>query len=332
MMCENKIKISSLFLILLPLVLTDSSTVSAQIKTRIELVRGGDPIMRKGISKVLTQTVQEINKTAEGEGEMDSIERYCTEEGYQALNSLVENTGFLTTAREYRLTLLGTPSGNYEVRGITGRVNMGQTEGDPVQEVVFVLNWQAFIIDVHFAMELHHYEALLSDGQKLKDGTYREQVLNFLEQFRTAHNTKNIAFLEKTYSDDALIIVGRKVERKESEVTQLADFAKGKIEFIKKSKTEYMESLRRVFIYNSFVKVSFDSVTVVQHPKFNKIYGITLKQRWNSSNYSDEGYLFVMMDFRAPDTVLVRVRSWQPDKFEDGSTIDLSYFHIVGSN
>lgn len=317
-----------LFFITLSIVAVQTSSVYAQAKTQIVLVRGGDPIMRKGMSRNLTKAIQEMNKVAENKGDLFLLEQYCTEDGFQALNALVNNTGFYTTAPKYSLTLIGTPSGNYEVRGITGRASKDDTEGDPIKELVFVLNWQGFITSVHFAIENHHYQTILSQGEKLNDQVQREQVLNFLEQFRTAYNIKDIGFLEKTYSDDALIIVGRVIKTQQTDINPWISTNSERIEFLKKSKKDYIAGLKRAFKYNSFVKVEFDSVSVIQHPKKDKIYGITLKQRWHSTNYSDEGYLFIMMDFRAEDSVLIRVRSWQPERFEDGSVIDLSYFII----
>jgi|GEM_PF-3522933 hypothetical protein len=42
----------------------------------------------------------------------------------------------------------------------------------------------------------------------------RLKILDFLEQFRMAYNTKNNEFLEKVYSDDALILVGTVLKKK----------------------------------------------------------------------------------------------------------------------
>ena len=41
------------------------------------------------------------------------------------------------------------------------------------------------------------------------------KILDFLERFRMAYNSKDINFLEKVYSDDALIIVGTVLKEKQ---------------------------------------------------------------------------------------------------------------------
>ena len=104
---------------------------------------------------------------------------------------------------------------------------------------------------------------------------------------------------------------------------------KEQIQFIKLSKIEYIERLVKIFALNDFLKINFEEVSVVKHPKIGDIYGITLKQYWNSSTYSDEGYLFLMIDYRNIQAPLIHVRSWQPEKFEDGSVVSLFDFELI---
>ena len=49
-------------------------------------------------------------------------------------------------------------------------------------------------------------------------------------------------------------------------------------------------------------------------------------------SYSDTGYLFIMMDFRHEEQPLIRVRSWQPHRFKDGSVIGLGDFFVDAGN
>jgi len=56
---------------------------------------------------------------------------------------------------------------------------------------------------------------------------------------------------------------------------------------------------------------------------------VNVRQRWTSSNYNDHGYLFLMVDFRNKEQPLIRVRSWQPELFEDGSKVNLGNFDII---
>jgi len=307
------------------------SISTAQTRSTITITAGANDLTRNEVGKALSAILQEANNIAEGQGDIENVREYFTSNGYDMFKELVSKTGFFSTITGHKTNIIQTPDGLYQVRGIRVRVKMGDTKGDDIQELVFVLNFRLFVDNIQFAMENHHYTRLLEDGNALDDMAQRLKILNFLETFRTAHNRKDINFLEKAYSDDALIIVGRVLEEKEEggDFLQSSSLSQNKIEFIKLSKKQYIERLRQAFKFNSFVKVIFDNVDVIRHGKFPEIYGIKLKQRWNSSNYSDEGYLFIMIDFFDPEKPLIHVRAWQPEPFEDGSLVGLGDFEII---
>ena len=94
-----------------------------------------------------------------------------------------------------------------------------------------------------------------------------------------------------------------------------------KVVYIKQSKQEYITNLTRVFKNTKYINVKFDEIEVVQHPKYDDVYGVTLKQYWHTSGYSDEGYLFLMIDFRDADNPLIQVRTWQPYKNAEGQVV-----------
>lgn len=316
-------------LIFVGLLIGGNST--AQTKTKVILTSGANEITRTQLGKILSDVIQEVNRVAEEKGDLDKIRENFTSAGYNNFVELVTSTGMFSTVPQYRTRILQTPEGQYEVRGIKVKVRMGDTKGDDIHELVFLFNFRLFVENVQFAMETHHYTRLIAEGKKLDDMVYRHKVLSFLEDFRTAHNRKDIDYLESAYSDDALIIVGRVLEKQNggSDFLESSTLSEKKIELIKFSKKEYIERLRRIFKLNSFVRVLFENVEIIRHGKYPDIYGIKLQQRWNSSTYSDEGYLFVMMDFHDPKRPLIHVRAWQPEPFEDGSVVGLGDFEII---
>jgi len=305
--------------------------IYAHVKSRVVLISGGNQITRKNLETALTAILQEANKLQERTGNLDNVRTYCTENGFNALKTLIEKTGLFSTIPEYRTRLLETATDQYEIRGIKVRVNLGETAGDPIQELVFSITPRLYIDNVQFAIEMNHYNRILEKGLPLEDLAKRQQILNFLEEFRTAHGRKDLNYLERAYSDDALIIVGRVLQKKEGEDDYMNRSTLGDsiIQFIKLSKREYVERLRKVFAATSFVRVIFDNASVTRHSKYPDIYGIQVKQRWSSSSYGDVGYLFIMMDFKNPQAPLIHVRAWQPQPFKDGSVIGLGDFEIV---
>jgi hypothetical protein len=91
--------------------------------------------------------------------------------------------------------------------------------------------------------------------------------------------------------------------------------------YIKQTKQEYLNNLQRVFKNTKYINVKFEDIEVVQHPKYDDVYGVTLKQFWHTDRYSDEGYLFLMIDFRDADKPLIQVRTWQPYKNAEGQVV-----------
>ena len=73
-----------------------------------------------------------------------------------------------------------------------------------------------------------------------------------------------------------------------------------------------MTRLKRVFANNKYVNIGFDDISVLQHPVDNNIYGVTLRQAWRTSNYSDDGWLFLAVEFHSETDILIHVRTWQP--------------------
>lgn len=146
---------------------------------------------------------------------------------------------------------------------------------------------------------------------EVKDADNRRMILNFCEHLRTSYNTKDIDFLRQVFSDQALIIVGNVVR---SAGKHGASGIEGdeKVTFSLKSKKEYLARLEMVFAANKTIDVEFTDFRIMRHPTMEGIYGVSMKQKYTSDRYSDEGYLFILWDFRDKSMPLIHVRTWQP--------------------
>jgi len=299
--------------------------------TNVKLLSGGDDEFRHNVEKYLTSVLNGINNNYKSGVSLEKIRNNFTTEAYENFQLLVQKTKPFASEKEYRTYLLTNESGQFEVRNIKVRIFLGETKGIPFQNFVFILNKNGLIENVNFTIEEHHYQKIIEQGKQLQDIAYREKILHFIEIYRTAYCKKDFNFVEKTLSDDALIIVGHvvKTKKQDNDYLNKSYLSDEQIEFIKLSKSEYLERLKVVFQNNDFVRVLFDQININRHPQIDKIYGVQLKQRWNSSNYSDEGYLFLLVDFINEQEPIIHVRAWQPDKFTDGSTINIYDFEII---
>ena len=214
---------------------------------------------------------------------------------------------------------LKTSSG-YQVRGIpVDMVEADQEESR--QELTIDFTTDGRISGVSISIDLQRYEEIM--GQKESDLDYarRQIIVDFVENFRTAYNRKDIELLNSVFSDKALIITGKVVKEKpNSDLTRMT-LSNNKVVYIKQSKQQYITNLTRVFKNTKYINVKFEDIEVVQHPKYDDVYGVTLKQYWHTSGYSDEGYLFLMIDFRDANNPLIQVRTWQPYKNAEGEVV-----------
>jgi hypothetical protein len=206
-------------------------------------------------------------------------------------------------------------AGGYQIREIP--VTMYEAPADEQnQEIVINLTVDGRIDDIFIPVT--QYTDLLNAHWEEEDIDRRIIVLDFVENFRTAYNRKDLRFIETIFSNNAVIITGREIrqlpnsDRALRTLTSTAQF-----EYQVKTKGEYMTSLKNVFKNNKYINVSFDDIVVVRHPNPKyPVYGVTLKQDWRSSNYSDTGYVFLLIDFENPKLPVITVRTWQPDKFD----------------
>ena len=150
-----------------------------------------------------------------------------------------------------------------------------------------------------------------------QDGKRRHQILNYCEHFRTAYTTKDIDFLRQVFSDKALIIVGNVVKATSNDGKVHAD--NQAVTYAIHSKRDYINRLSRVFAANQKIDVKFSGFRIMRHPTMDGIYGVTLRQQYKSDRYSDDGYLFLLWDFRNPSMPLIHVRTWQPASSVQGS-------------
>lgn len=158
------------------------------------------------------------------------------------------------------------------------------------------------------------------------DAKRRRVILNYCEHFRTAYTTKDIDFLRQVFSDQALIIVGHVVKEKKGGTPVSGD---ARVTYALHTKRDYLQRLGQVFATNKSIQVKFSDFHIMRHPTMDGIYGVTLRQRYQSDRYQDDGYLFLLWDFRTPSMPVIHVRTWQPSKTTDADdVIDISDFNL----
>lgn len=159
---------------------------------------------------------------------------------------------------------------------------------------------------------------VLSGKLEEKDAAQRRVILNYCEHFRTAYTTKDIDFLNQIFSDKALIIVGNIVKSKAGSDAAV-NGADERVTYSLRTKKEYLQRLNSAFAANKKIDVAFSNFKITRHPTQNGLYGVTLRQKFKTDQYADDGYIFLLWDFRNPSMPLIHVRTWQPTAGVNGA-------------
>ena len=291
-----------------------STTTTFEIKDGMEnaVLKG---IMEKNVRKLISSFKQAV---VEQKKPKMSSENF-TQDAINEVNEMWKSSAMNFPIVDIKSRCLNTSSG-YQVRGIP--VDVVEADKDEVrQELTIDFRSDGKISSVSIAIEMNRYDMIMSQKTDELDYARRQMIVDFVENFRTAYNRKDLKMLNSVFSDKALIITGRVVKEKpNSDITRMT-LNNNRVVYIKQTKQEYIAKLQRIFKYAKYINVKFEDIEVTQHPKYDDIYGVNLKQYWHTSNYKDEGYLFLMIDFRDPDNPLIQVRTWQPDKDEKGAVL-----------
>ena len=252
-----------------------------------------------------------------------------TEQAKESVTRLWDSYHFLCDYTENEVLLLTDVNG-YEVRNIPVTLKpMGSGyTGETEKELTISLTRDGIISGVHMALSNNAFHNVVNKGLDVTDTRRRLEILNFVEAFRSYYDEKDIASLQQVYGDDALIITGRVIQRRSFQNDQ--PILKPEIVYSKKNKEQYLNALENTFRRNKFIKVSFDSIQVVRHPAKPNFYGVTLHQNWKSSTYQDDGYVFLLWEFKDDNDEhpIVHVRTWQPDRIGAKALTKKEIFNI----
>ena len=297
-----------------------TSMADAQVATVVTFDNRDGSLFQANIEMNLSAVCQELNR-AFSEKRQPMLPQ-VTPTARERFSALWNTVPFRISAVRLTGNLLSLPGGGYQFRGVPLMVR-DENGTDRQESGVFNMDADGWIDDFSFGLEMHRWEELLSAGQDQVDSVRRRRILDFLEDFRTAYNRKDINLLENTFSENALIIMGKVIKPKPAGegANYLSGLGKERVELIRMSKREYMTQLRMSFARNQFIDVRFSDMKITRHPAYKTIYGVSLRQAWRSSTYSDDGYLFVMIDFEDDARPIIHVRAWQPQKFTSKSDV-----------
>ena len=190
-----------------------------------------------------------------------------------------------------------------------------------VEDVTFTFDENKKIECVAFGLGNQAKTDIFNKGVGAWSDYAKMVIATFLENYKTAFALKRLDYLESVFDDNATIITGHVIKKnpKLDVENQSAVFGDNKplIKYTRQTKSEYLRKLKMCFQSNQFINVRFADNDVVKMGAGGETYGIQIKQDYYSTNYGDQGYLFLMVDFNDPENPSIKVRTWQPDRNPD---------------
>ena len=190
-----------------------------------------------------------------------------------------------------------------------------------VEDVTFTFDENKKIECVAFGLGNEAKTDIFNKGVGAWSDYAKMVIATFLENYKTAFALKRLDYLESVFDDNATIITGHVIKKnpKLDVENQSAVFGDNKplIKYTRQTKSEYLRKLKMCFQSNQFINVRFADNDVVKMGAGGETYGIQIKQDYYSTNYGDQGYLFLMVDFNDPENPSIKVRTWQPDRNPD---------------
>lgn len=284
-----------------------------------------DVQLKAKMERAVTRLLIEINRCQEANvDKLDLGQQYMSEDAVADVTKLWANEHF-RCEEDIVERCLHTKDG-FQVRNIPIIVNAAKGKEElGYQEAIINFDKEGYITSFYYAVNKELYSKAITDvlqnrKYEVSEIQQRMKILDYVEHFRTSYNQKDINFLRQVFSDDALIITGRVITVRKSEVHPTGY----KVEYTKQTKAEYLTNLQKVFKSSRYIKVKFDDVVIVEHPTIKGIYGVTVKQKWATDRYQDDGYVYMLWDFRNENQPQIHVRTWQPEYLDKARTQKLS--------
>lgn len=304
------------YYLLILLILLSLSLLWAKHSTYVNLSGVNDDRREDILQKAAGDLLSEFNRAFFAKSNLKLDKLPLSEEAKESINEIWEGKSFYCPEQRIFEILISRSDGRYEIRNIPIIYDRKTSELFE-DEVLIVFDRSNKIVDFKIALDKEKYIKIFEQAQTVQDKLLLEIVMDFVEDYRTAYNRKDINYIDKVFSEDALIIVGRVLNQQAPlpDNMGLSKLSANKdVSYSKLNKTQYIRNLRATFLKNKFVRVEFADFKVQRHPTKDFVFGVQMHQKWRSSTYNDDGYLFLVVDLRNIEEPLIWARTWQPEK------------------
>jgi hypothetical protein len=244
----------------------------------------------------------------------------------------IENFNNLSVSNNTSKSEINKTRGGWEFRQLTATARYPSINLQAKEYIVPDVDSTGTVKDVNFGVMDGMYEEFRRQSGYGKDWDKRQVMIKFVEKYRTAYLTRNVEQLGTMFAEQAVIITGRVLKVDNSSSSDKFAYEKNQekqpdVEYLRETKKEFLERQTHLFVSKPDIHLGFSTFNILRKNNQEGIYGISMRQSYQSTNYSDEGYLFLLIDFNS-EQPKIYVRAWQPKEWSDEALVELGNFKV----
>ena len=207
--------------------------------------------------------------------------------------------------------------GGYQIRNIATFFK----DVEQSQDLVVDFDRAGKVSNISITISKTQYSNIMQTGSAVTDFRYRQIILDFIENFHTAYYRQDVDFIEQVMFGNEIIIAGKKFHSGDDREAQNKQQYINKLRTAIMAKDSYGNKLNKL-------NVDFNKISVIKSENGDeKLYLVRSWQKWNSGNYSDEGWLSLIIDFQNEQEPTIWVRAWQDASFKEDELYNFGHFY-----
>lgn len=256
-----------------------------------------------------------------------------TSEGYKMFETLLTKTGTISLVGSEQEYVFINSGNNGQILGRFCRVKLKFRNGKSFMEnITFRIDKELDkITSFAFALTDKAETDIFNAAAQWPEFS-RFSILQFMEDYQTAYALKRLDYLNMIYSDDAIIITGsvlKKAPQDRLDGSPINVGSRSDVKYTQLDKNQFLKRLDQQFKEKEYIHLRFEETktkTIVgKYIPRGTAFAIQLNQLYESSNYSDKGYLTLILD-ASKDPAMIHVRLWQPDKTDMSDITSIEEF------
>lgn len=277
----------------------------------------------------ISRTAMQFLDVLEGKKLSKTSKFYADESLAHSIQSLIKYNNPVPADKNISADINKTAFG-WELRKIRMSNSYASIRKQSNEYLVMDFDEKGNFYDFSFGITEGLYNEFTDQAKYAGDWGNRQVIIKFLEKYRTSFLIRDIAMLDSLFAEDAIIIIGKVLSKKYSgemyKYIRLND-QQPDISYMTYTKNEYLKNQKQVFRNQKDLFVGYSTFRITKKNQTPGVYGVSMRQNYNATSYSDEGHLFLLIDFN-DNQPQIYVRSWQPQEWDDSSLIKLSNFNL----